>query len=926
MTQQNVRGGTVKQSLTFQPGYVPAPNYDQMEANSKQAMANAQQSLEAIQRMQKMQEEMASTASQNRLEDNLSVIGQWSGIAKSTLEAWEKQSDEKEKLEAINLAHQTMASLKEQEQYGKSLGLAEANYMTQNKFAAAAGAQGASFEQAETIRQLDGTWKGVHYVRELYKLFGEEYGGSLLREFQGGDSTFIVPRNGEMVEIKASEAQGRAERLAVVEQHRSNKFKEWGIHYTDPSMVQNELSPLLRETEREFHAGMEKQDVANRISEAVADAQRNFAFGDRDLAKLWSGTLGAFHGNKIKAWESIQRYYTDMLDADLMTWQQAQQDWEQQSWRDDKKSAAADFHTRYAAIAQAIQRQKQGLIQEHQQNTRIGIQRYRENFAQIAAERAEAGTDTIDFYEDANRDFRARFPGHGDLPEFTEAMTKGRTLEGREKAARTREIRSLLANNLLRPHHLVTDDEKLQYMDQAVGMERAAVATNHYEEATAQLEAHAGSAGMFKFQDNGKLGKEALQWVVQAKRLFAQQVGFLKTNNPDLALPGNEHRLQDAAIEATFEKIKKLEQDKSSVFYRDPESITTFPNLWDGDGVATAIETANIRRKKILEHINSMGTEALTVGGVLMNEDQYRAHRAGFGKPGWGLPPVIRSYAHEYKLDAWDLYNDLGEGFGGGLFKPIKLSKEDEEIKQGLTLEEKFLLSASRPAPRVRGIMKVDSRRAGDGAVETMYKLGSAETGINPLFDSKVDLIPHKLGKTIQSASKKYRIDPAIVSGVISQESGWRNWEESPAGAKGIGQFLDETARDMGIDPWNMEQSAYGVAKYLRHIMDYLGTDSIHLALYAYNSGMGRVGRLIDHYGFAGALEYLGDDKKNNKENFDYVPGVLKFSCGYGGGPRACNDQHMMRSGFIDQAKANGTLLENAYPDWVMYANKQGNQ
>tara|TARA_E500000331_G_scaffold350474_1_gene395415 strand:- start:7207 stop:9987 length:2781 start_codon:yes stop_codon:yes gene_type:complete len=926
MTQQNVRGGTVKQSLPFQPGYVPAPNYDQMEANSKQAMANAQQSLEAIQRMQKMQEDMASTASQNRQKDNLSVIGQYSGIAKSALEAWQKQSDEKEKLEAINLAHQTMASLKEQEQYGKSLGLAEANYMTQNKFAAAAGAQGASFEQAETIRQLDGTWKGVHYVRELYKLFGEEYGGSLLREFQGGDSSFIVPRNGEMVEIKASEAQSRAERLAVVEQHRSNKFKEWGIHHTDPSMVQNELSPLLRETERKFHAGMEKQDVANRTSEAVADAQRNFAFGDRDLGKLWSGTLGAYHGNKVKAWESIQRYYTDMLDADLMTWQQAQEDWLQPSWRNKDKTAAADFQPRYAEISQAMQRAHKRLLQEKEQNDRIGRQNHRVTTAKIAAERAEAGTDSKSWWDSVNEDWRTRFPGWGDHPEFTEAMTKGRTLEGREKAARTREIRSLLANNLLRPHHLITDDEKLQYMDQAVGMERSAVATNNYEEATAQLEAHAGSAGMFKFQDNGKLGKEALQWVVQAKRLFAQQVALLKTNNPDLALPGNEHTLQDAAIKSTFEEIKKLEQDKSKVFYRDTEGLNTFPNLYEGQGVAKSIETASIRRKQILEHINNAGTKALTVGGVLMNEEQYRAHREGFGKPGWGLPPVIRSYAHEYKLDPWDLYNDLGEGFGGGLFKPIKLSKEDEEIKQGLTLEEKLLLGASRPAPRVRGIMKVDSRRGGDGAVETLYKLGDTESGVNPLFDLKAGYVPLGLGKEIQSASKKYRVDPAIVTGLITQESQWDTTARNPvSGAVGLGQFLRSTAADMGIDPMDPNQAVYGAAKYLRWCMDYIGTDNIEIGLYAYNSGPGRVEGLVKKLGVYGALEYLRS-RKNNTENREYVPKVMSHGCKFGGGVRACNHPTMMRSGFIDQAKANGTLLENAYPDWVMYANKQGNQ
>lgn len=923
MTQYKIRGGTVKQSIPYEPGYVPAPNYDQMEANSNQAMANAKQSFEAIQRTMEMQHEMESIRSKNKAEDDLKVLADYSGILKSSLEAWEKKRKEDEKLEAINLAHQTMATLQQQAQYGKELGLAEANHNTQSRFAAAAGAKGASFDQAELIRQLDGTWKGVHYVRELYKLFQEDYGASVLREFQGGNGTFVVPRNGEMVEIKASEAQGRAERLAVMEQFRSAQFKKWGIHYTDEAMVQNELSPAIREIEGKFHAGMEKQDVVNRTAQAIDDAQRIFAYGKRDLSQLYTDVLAAHLGNRQEAWKTVQKYYVDMLESGLMTPEQAQEDWMQNSWRDGSKSVAGDFTNRYAVIAGAIKKAKDRLLQEKFNNDRIGMQNYRAQAAQMAQQRKEAGTDTTDWWESLNNNYRNMYPGYGDLPEYSDAIKAGRTVEGRELAARKSELKSLAANRMLRPHHLVTDDEKLAYMDQAKGFEKAAIATEGYKEQLGQLKAYAGASNMFKFQKDGKLSREGRQWVIQAQRLFMQTVSNLERDKPELA--NYPERLADTAIKSTFDEIARLQKIEGKVFYKD-ETTGKFPNLYGGAAVTTA-ETAQLKRQETLQAIKDYGTEALVTPDVLMTEDQYRASRANFGQPGWRLPTVITSYAHEYNKDAWDLYNDLGEGFGGGLFPRIKLSKDDEKIKQGLTLEEKFLLGSTRPAPRLRGIMQVDRRMSNNPDEEIQYKLGFVQNGVNPVYDQKVDYIPLGLGKDIQSASKKYRVDPAIIAGLITQESSWNpNAYNKGSGAMGLGQFLQGTAQDMGIDPWDPKQAVYGAAKYLRWAMDFMGTDNIELGLYAYNSGPGRVGTLIDKYGEIGALRFLRDITKNNQENQQYVPKILKHSCKYGGGARACNNPTTMRSGFIEATKKNN-VLKTAFPGWAVFAEESwGNQ
>ena len=46
-------------------------------------------------------------------------------------------------------------------------------------------------------------------------------------------------------------------------------------------------------------------------------------------------------------------------------------------------------------------------------------------------------------------------------------------------------------------------------------------------------------------------------------------------------------------------------------------------------------------------------------------------------------------------------------------------------------------------------------------------------------------------------------------------ESNFDRNARSPANAKGICQFVDETAAELGIDPWDPRESIFGIAEYV---------------------------------------------------------------------------------------------------------------
>jgi soluble lytic murein transglycosylase-like protein len=98
-------------------------------------------------------------------------------------------------------------------------------------------------------------------------------------------------------------------------------------------------------------------------------------------------------------------------------------------------------------------------------------------------------------------------------------------------------------------------------------------------------------------------------------------------------------------------------------------------------------------------------------------------------------------------------------------------------------------------------------------------------------------------GAEITAAAKKHGIDPALLAGLVKQESGFNPNAGSPAGARGLTQLMPGTAAGLGVtDVLDPAQSLDGGAKYLRQQLDAFGGD-VTRALAAYNAGPGAVQR-----------------------------------------------------------------------------------
>lgn len=131
---------------------------------------------------------------------------------------------------------------------------------------------------------------------------------------------------------------------------------------------------------------------------------------------------------------------------------------------------------------------------------------------------------------------------------------------------------------------------------------------------------------------------------------------------------------------------------------------------------------------------------------------------------------------------------------------------------------------------------------------------------------SLADGVPY--ADLFRRAGAAHGIRPSVLAAVAKVESAFNADAVSPAGARGLMQFMPATAAAMGVDPYDPASAIDGAARYLSSNLRRFG--SLELALAAYNAGPGAVAK-------AGGIPPIAETQ-------NYVPAVMGLLGNHSGG------------------------------------------
>lgn len=118
-------------------------------------------------------------------------------------------------------------------------------------------------------------------------------------------------------------------------------------------------------------------------------------------------------------------------------------------------------------------------------------------------------------------------------------------------------------------------------------------------------------------------------------------------------------------------------------------------------------------------------------------------------------------------------------------------------------------------------------------------RTGSLDNAMPGPYDAQYAGIRQKIAFYAQ----KWGIDPDLAIWQLWAENKFRNTGCSHANACGIAQFIPETARDYGVNVYDVDSSLDGYGKYMAYLKRLFGGDMTK-AVAAYNWGEGRVQKL----------------------------------------------------------------------------------
>lgn len=191
--------------------------------------------------------------------------------------------------------------------------------------------------------------------------------------------------------------------------------------------------------------------------------------------------------------------------------------------------------------------------------------------------------------------------------------------------------------------------------------------------------------------------------------------------------------------------------------------------------------------------------------------------------------------------------NLLDAGYNYPLYYTVNSILSDDEWQSAAMQSGADVKEAVDNLLRTQGFSPEDYFKTKTGAklkskYESLYRKADFEaesTGdTSQMTPEQLDQLMKSMGlqsgvqNTVTEVAKREGVPVNIFSALVKAESGGNQNAKSPAGAIGLAQLMPNTAKGLGVDPYDPVQNLTGGARYLKQQYDRFGDWGLALAAY----------------------------------------------------------------------------------------------
>ena len=696
---------------------------------------------------------------------------------------------------------------------------------------------GAPFEVVDRLKGMS-KWERWGYAQGKAKLAGEGYPLWVQDQLRNDNTTEITLPDGSVI-TPVQAAGDPAKQAAAIAQLRQKYFQENMLVGMNPALLNEHAFPNMRKAEQMLLSKTRQDFNINRSAEELEASNNQLADGTLDMTSYMgrvattldeNGTPRGYSG----AWDAFAGLVTESADAGMPL---------------DLEALGAQIDPETGKTYRERFKRKWALLEEKQR------EHLRGNWADFQADQdtqfSQAEQTAIDGVSSAGNYTNAEIEAiqqeltrqYGRRSTRLDEM-KNVTLEADQARQIEAQLKYKAENGLLTPDDLRGLPLELQekYGRLADSQSGAASAIGGYKPYMDTVEGLV--KGALEVSPDKIMGGMAALAVAELQTEWKRSF----TNNVNRGADP-----LDAARQATKEVMDMWAAQSvlpgSKFFIGDvgkgkavPDPGKEFPNLLPKGGSNAVLQKEQHFTNRLKES-QETGKHVFDIAGSVMNKAELEALGDGVSKP-LIVPPFVQYLSNKYNKSPFEIINSQ------------RKAADLPELGKTPSIEATETLT-----PRAQQLInQFPSTIRSSRAWSTSGTFNEA-------------IVPMGLGKEIAKAAAANGVDPALVAAVIDWENrgNWSN-KTSKSGAKGIAQFMPDTAKEFGVNVNDPVSSVQGAAKYLKWLIDYFQGDK-RLAIIAYNSGPGAVSRA------GGAIP-------GSSESQEYYPGVMRAYAKYSGTPR----------------------------------------